>query len=232
MIIVCPDCKTKYNVPSKAVPDNGRKVKCKNCQHEWIQYPLDALEDDARPIPPITEIEEIPERSNLPSEKVLPPVPVPVEFKIAFFTFVLLALCLHFITYQRAIIDKYPFTQGIYRTIGLSYTRNLVLTGLDAGSRRDGNFLNVFFKAKLLNESFEGKRDPQDVHISMLSKKGNVMGEVAFRMPDALVEPEQALPVESRIAKVSGNTKMVVLDVGNPIERMFRPKINYFKSAH
>ena len=40
MIISCPKCSKKFQVPDNAIPKAGRTVQCSSCSHEWIQYPI------------------------------------------------------------------------------------------------------------------------------------------------------------------------------------------------
>ena len=37
MIITCSSCSTKYSISKKVLGENGKKVKCSNCGHEWYQ---------------------------------------------------------------------------------------------------------------------------------------------------------------------------------------------------
>ena len=40
MIISCPNCSKKFQVPDNAIPKAGRTVQCSSCSHEWMQYPV------------------------------------------------------------------------------------------------------------------------------------------------------------------------------------------------
>ena len=35
MIIECPNCNKKFNLHEKLIPENGRTLKCSNCDHVW-----------------------------------------------------------------------------------------------------------------------------------------------------------------------------------------------------
>ena len=36
MIIECPACSKKFNIEEKLIPDEGRLLKCGNCDHTWF----------------------------------------------------------------------------------------------------------------------------------------------------------------------------------------------------
>jgi predicted Zn finger-like uncharacterized protein len=44
MIIVCPNCSTRYEVAAQAIGDHGRSVQCANCTRSWHAKPV--KEDD------------------------------------------------------------------------------------------------------------------------------------------------------------------------------------------
>ena len=36
MIIECPACSKKFNIDEKLIPEEGRLLKCGNCEHAWF----------------------------------------------------------------------------------------------------------------------------------------------------------------------------------------------------
>lgn len=53
MIISCPACNTKYNIPQQGLGPMGRIVRCAKCKHQWHQQPpADAQPVQQPPLPP------------------------------------------------------------------------------------------------------------------------------------------------------------------------------------
>lgn len=52
MILTCPSCGTQYVVKDGAIPEGGRQVRCKACQHSWREFPQTSEEA----VPPDEEI--------------------------------------------------------------------------------------------------------------------------------------------------------------------------------
>ena len=57
MIIECPACSKKFNIDEKLIPDEGRLLKCGNCDHTWFYKKEENLKLETESIK-INEIEE------------------------------------------------------------------------------------------------------------------------------------------------------------------------------
>ncbi len=51
MILVCPSCEAKFNVPDGAIPPEGRTVRCAKCKHSWKAFPAQLRRQPATPAP-------------------------------------------------------------------------------------------------------------------------------------------------------------------------------------
>ena len=72
MIIECPACSKKFNIDEKLIPDEGRLLKCGNCDHTWFYKKEDNLKLETETI----KINEINENK---SEINIEPVDVPIK---------------------------------------------------------------------------------------------------------------------------------------------------------
>ena len=72
MIIECPACSKKFNIDEKLIPDEGRLLKCGNCDHTWFYKKEENLKLENESI----KINEIKENK---SEINIEPVDVPIK---------------------------------------------------------------------------------------------------------------------------------------------------------
>ena len=72
MIIECPACSKKFNIDEKLIPDEGRLLKCGNCDHTWFYKKEENLKLETETI----KINEIDENK---SEINIEPVDIPIK---------------------------------------------------------------------------------------------------------------------------------------------------------
>ena len=72
MIIECPACSKKFNIDEKLIPDEGRLLKCGNCDHTWFYKKEENLKLETETIK-INEIEENKSEINIE------PIDVPIK---------------------------------------------------------------------------------------------------------------------------------------------------------
>ena len=72
MIIECPACSKKFNIDEKLIPDEGRLLKCGNCDHTWFYKKKENLELETENI----KINEIAEKK---SEINIEPIDDPIK---------------------------------------------------------------------------------------------------------------------------------------------------------
>jgi predicted Zn finger-like uncharacterized protein len=70
MLLICPECRTRYVVPDGAIGASGRQVRCANCRHSWFQDGV--VSPPAPPAPAIVAPAVRPEEPQAP-----PPSPPP-----------------------------------------------------------------------------------------------------------------------------------------------------------
>ena len=72
MIIECPACSKKFNIDEKLIPDEGRLLKCGNCEHTWFFKKEENIKKEAK----TTKISENEENK---SETNIEPVQEPIK---------------------------------------------------------------------------------------------------------------------------------------------------------
>ena len=72
MIIECPACSKKFNIDEKLIPDEGRLLKCGNCEHTWFYKKEEKIKLEAE----TTNTSQIEENK---SEINIEPVDAPIK---------------------------------------------------------------------------------------------------------------------------------------------------------
>ena len=70
MIIECPACSKKFNIDEKLIPNNGRLLKCGNCEHTWFFKKNETLKIDSEN----SKIKETENKSEINIKQVGEPI--------------------------------------------------------------------------------------------------------------------------------------------------------------
>ncbi|NCO03039.1 MAG: hypothetical protein GW903_02470 [Alphaproteobacteria bacterium] len=64
MIIVCPECSSRYMLSATAIGETGRTVRCANCGHQWHQEPQRIVSKPALKTPDIFDTKRAKPKNN------------------------------------------------------------------------------------------------------------------------------------------------------------------------
>jgi len=186
MIISCPNCASRFEVPTAALGTTGRQVRCSSCQSSWHQEPI---EDAPEPAP---------EPADIAFEEAIEPPPTeakpkPVAAKAAaqtasddggakrrsgrggmvrtavWLSFAILVLAIFggAYRYRQALVDKWPAATVVYETVGISvvpppgYSFSIVREKLELEYQGDGVDRRLVVRGVIANISDKSRPAPQ-----------------------------------------------------------------------
>ena len=155
MRIACPNCSAYFDVPEDAIPEEGRKLRCSQCQHKWHQLPIEennelAFEDVTEDLPnPLKTEIELSDNIPIPSsEQIIETsrkgrLNVPWA-PITIFAVLVLAISAG-LNWRIDAVKQYPPIAILYDAIGLHVPvkgENLVLKNIGAW-RNNEQFMEI-----------------------------------------------------------------------------------------
>jgi predicted Zn finger-like uncharacterized protein len=201
MIVVCPSCATRYRLPAGTIGPAGRKVRCRNCQHQWqvtddgsAGPETDDTEPGSEPTPPAAPVPEVPvtapaappEVSHAPLPPVRPAAPARGDRLAGLVAWAGLALLVLLVAAlyvgRERVAELAPWTAPIYRDFGLAVGsgHGVELREHSSERRPSGGQFVLTVRGTLANVSGE-PRPVGRLRIMLLDEKG---GEVAVGLFD------------------------------------------------
>lgn len=226
MILTCPSCETRFNVPDAALGTAGREVKCSRCAHRWhampaapepppVLRPRPALRESPAVLPAMTVSVE-PAQPPLPPGIVSrpraaapagpAPQPSPARLRLAVLALVAaLVLLGGVLWFLRAdLVAAWPPAGRVYAAIGLKAGPPAPGAGLavrNAAFLREGvdGMVSLAIRGEIANVDSEAHDVPPVVAV-LIDKAGKELQRVTFSIDATRLDPGEAAAFVTRIA--------------------------------
>ena len=208
MILTCPKCASRFNLPASTLAPEGRRVKCSNCGDMWFQLPdpdellaeiESAAEDGHVPIEDIPEsVKPISEGSSVPAraeksdgkpKKERGPV---TKQAIAVAAIVFLLLVTPLFIFKNSMIAAWPESLAFYSAIGMvdaSQSSALVFDRLQADTQEG----KIVITGQVINLTPNDKILPA-IEVSVRDEDENTLIPWTVKPPQNLLKGEESLP--------------------------------------
>lgn len=226
MIITCPSCSVKFNVPDAAIPPEGRKLKCSKCEFLWHFKPkgidpataIAALSSEKPPAPartarPERALKAKPEPVPVfgkaaPQEKIKPPIWMMAVAAV-------LLLC----SASVAGITWLPDLLGMNSSTGLTLADVVIKPDPGEDGSKTGSY---FIEGNLVNTTQDEKNAPH-VRIVLSDKTGKEVKTWSIKPDASVITPGARLHFAGPVETGAGEGMKLRLDIGNTLELALRP---------
>ena len=213
MIVSCPHCDTKFNLPAEMLGDDGRRVRCTKCEEVWFQRPVvsegeyddglfEGASHDDQDLNTSTDEKVSQEdvavsddqRSQVSSvtSSVSPSKRAVIGGYVAATTVFFIVLIIVFAS-KNALVRTWPASMSLYQAFGMEVSipgEGRVFDRISLQPKDDGYFLS----AHVVNLKSTPQQLPYVVAYA-LSDDGNSLG--AYDLSKAFVSAEGSVLIEA-----------------------------------
>jgi predicted Zn finger-like uncharacterized protein len=220
MIVVCPQCRTRYLVDPRALGVTGRRVRCAQCTHTWHHQPpaeaLAALESVASPPvqEPAARVEPTFERPPLADESGATRIQLPAlhqprrrPWLVAGWLLLLLVvgLAVGGAVWERdAVIRLWPPSARLYSLFGLAVPQPRDVLKVTAQPRRDeeNGVPRLIVEGEVANISPEAQQVPK-LKVELRDAAGRVVQSWTFDVSTQRLLPGASVPFTTSVTQPS-----------------------------
>ena len=222
MIVVCPQCRTRYLVDPRALGADGRRVRCAHCSHIWHHKPPPealaeletvALPPESEPTPPAEERVEPPlERPALEEEPVVRRIQLPAlaqPRRRPWLTAgwvglpVVIGLAAAGAVWERdAVVRAWPPSARLYSLFGLAVAQPSDVLKVTAQARRDeeNGVPRLVIEGEVANISPEAQQVPK-LKVELTDAGKRVVQSWSFDVSTERLLPGASVPFITSIAR-------------------------------
>lgn len=224
MILVCPECKTRYLVEANLFAMGARQVRCARCKHNWkaeLPNEIDVVAPPPLEPDPIPEaITPIPEGSNLPIPTEKPKKPFVFNLdkwskkqRIAF-AGIAVSIVLTLVVGRQFIVNRWPVMEKLYTPLGLYVYHpgdELEFQQVRSELKYDGGITKLVLNGKIKNKTKKSQTVPPIV-AQAVGADGAVMQSWQIEAPTATLSSEGEAGFTSSINAPQGTVVNVQLN--------------------
>lgn len=213
MILQCPACEARYNIPDNALGPGGRNVRCKQCHHEWHA--------GGPQMPAIAALEALIQSQEQTATPALKPIPItpraqkPIQKPSHVMTGMVAAA-----TILAIVTTLFTHKPGWF---GFKPTTDVILTDLSFEKQEAERGMEYAVSGKIMNTNPKPMKPPT-VRITLVDKDGNPMQYWEPMMPDSLDAnapmPFTFAPLKTKFI----HADRLVVEIGNKLELAMRRK--------
>jgi predicted Zn finger-like uncharacterized protein len=180
MIITCPACHTRFQIPPASLGANGRNVRCSSCSERWF---VEAFTD--APPPPLALGEPVAKQAmsrlgGLRGGRLAPWLTGAL----------LLLLAAAAIAGRNQIADRLPAAAPVYQRLGLSLELPLGIEFRDLGSeRRTAEGQPVLVVTGEITNITGQRRDVPPIRVALLDNDRRELDHGSFDPPEPALGP-------------------------------------------
>lgn len=205
MLLICPECQTKYAVAPNAIPVAGRTVKCAKCAHEWFQKGEEAAATVLEPtveVPPTRPVALI----GTVKEKQ-----TPGWLKVASLLLGIAVLGMGAVMMEPVLR---PVLGGVYSLIGITPSDGLQFSDVTFKVQPGKSENRVFITGAVRNNAAE-PRSMSTVRVGLFDENHQLLQEAEYKQGHVQIEPGASMPFSIELPSHSKRIEFIQIDVGN-----------------
>ena len=196
MIIICPECSTKYNISPGMLTPNGRKVKCTKCKLAWFQEYSNTWRD---------------EKSAPPAHKSIS-ISKSFWLRVCSILSVMLTVAVFLLVFEDFMREKVPYADSFYNKLGIHSTKNIILSDIIVYEKKGGV---IDINGILVNQGAVKRKAPK-ILVSFIDQKQNLTNKL-IQPPLPYLEPGEKCPFYKAIHDLPHGAQIISIELANKL---------------